>query len=190
MILEAVVTTLHADGRPHCAPMGVTEASDGRLLLQPFRPSTTLSNLLQNPQVVINATDDVRVIAGSLTGRRDWPCVALATGGYRLASALAHRDCRVAAMEDDPIRPRFLLEVVSEANHRPFRGFNRAQAAVLEAAILVSRLARLPRSKVEQELSYLQIAIEKTAGPNEHEAWNWLTTHIEDYYRSLSEVAS
>jgi hypothetical protein len=53
-------------------------------------------------------------------------------------------------------------------------GFNRAQAAVVEAAILVSRLEMLPRDKIEQEISYLQIAVSKTAGAAEQEAWQWL----------------
>ena len=57
---------------------------------------------------------------------------------------------------------------------RPFLGLNRAQAAVLEAAILATRLQMLPRTKVEQELDYLAIAIGKTAGEQEREAWRWL----------------
>ena len=44
-----------------------------------------------------------------------------------------------------------------EASHAPFKGFNRAQAAVIEAAILASRLHMLPREKIERELGYLQI---------------------------------
>ena len=46
---------------------------------------------------------------------------------------------------------------------RPLSGFNRAQAAVIEAAILASRLRMLPRKKVEREIAYLQIAVNKTA---------------------------
>ena len=41
-------------------------------------------------------------------------------------------------------------------------------------AILVSRLHMLPVAKVERELAYLQIAITKTAGEAELEAWSWL----------------
>ena len=39
---------------------------------------------------------------------------------------------------------------------------------------LVSRLHLLPRDKIDAELAYLQIAIDKTAGPLEHEAWSWI----------------
>ena len=62
--------------------------------------------------------------------------------------------------------------------HAPFQGFNRAKAAVLELAILVSRLDRLPRSKIEAELAYLTIAIEKTAGAAEREACDWLMERV------------
>ncbi len=40
--------------------------------------------------------------------------------------------------------------------------------------MLVSRLHMLPPDKVDSEMAYLQIAIDKTAGPEEREAWGWL----------------
>jgi hypothetical protein len=64
------------------------------------------------------------------------------------------------------------------AQHAPFLGFNRAQAAVLEAAILTSRLHMLPREKIDSELAYLEIAVTKTSGPAEQEAWDWLMEKI------------
>jgi hypothetical protein len=67
---------------------------------------------------------------------------------------------------------------VHEASHAPFRGFNRAQAAVIEAAVLVSRLHLLPPEKIDSELAYLAIAVGKTAGPAEQEAWGWLQERI------------
>jgi hypothetical protein len=66
--------------------------------------------------------------------------------------------------------------------HAPFRGLNRAKAAVLEAAILVSRLSMLTRDKVDSEIAYLTIAIEKTAGPEEREAWDWLMQAVRQFY--------
>ena len=41
-------------------------------MLAPFRPSRTLDNLRDVPFAVASHTDDVRVFAGSLTGRKDW----------------------------------------------------------------------------------------------------------------------
>lgn len=178
-IVETIVSTRNPDGSAHLAPMGLRER-DGLLLLAPFRPSTTLQNLIREGVAVVNLTDDVRVFAGCLTGRRDWPTVpAEHVAGARLAAALTHRELRVERTEDDPLRPRFFCRDVHHASHAPFAGFNRAQAAVLEAAILVSRLDRLDRDKIERERAYLQIAIDKTAGAHEREAWGWLTAVID-----------
>jgi hypothetical protein len=133
---------------------------------------------------VANYTDDVRVFAGCLTGRRDWPCVpSRRVPSPRLASTLAHAELEVVSVQEDELRPRFRCRVVHREMHAPFQGFNRAQAAVIEAAILVSRLGMLPREKVEGEISYLRIAVGKTAGPAEQEAWDWLMAAVDAFYR-------
>ena len=49
---------------------------------------------------------------------------------------------------------------------------------MIEASILVSRLHMLPWDKIESEINYLGIAIEKTAGPHEQLAWDWLMQRI------------
>ena len=186
MIIESIITTLARDGGPHIAPMGVTWR-DGQPTLAPFRPSTTLDNLVDSGAAIINHTDDVRIFAGCLTGRRDWPLrPAEHVAGYILADALAHQELAVQRVEEDAARPRFLCRVVHEAAHRPFRGFNRAQAAVIEAAILVSRLRLLPRDKIERELAYLEIAVGKTAGDREREAWDWLMQHIAAFHAAAA----
>ncbi|MFL6714110.1 MAG: DUF447 domain-containing protein [Sulfurifustis sp.] len=182
MIYETVVTTRTAEGKIHIAPMGVRR-SDGNIILAPFRPSGTLDNLLRDGVAVINYTDDVRVIAGCLTGRFDWPLApATCVPGMRLANCLAHAEVRVERTVPDETRPQLYCRVVYEATHAPFRGFNRAQAAVVEAAILVSRLHLLPREKIEREMAYLAIAVEKTAGSREREAWSWLRERVERHY--------
>ena len=181
MIFETIVTTVAQDARVHVAPMGIRE-EDGLVVLSPFRPSTTLENLLASRCAVVNYSDDVRIFAGCLTGRRDWPVVpAEKIACVRLQSSLSHSELEVERIEDDDVRPRLFCRRIFEQTHAPFRGFNRAQAAVLECAILVSRLHMLPWEKVEAELKYLTIAVDKTAGPNEREAWNWLTEAIARY---------
>ena len=178
MIRETIVTTQDCEGRVHIAPLGLIEDGDG-LIIAPFRPSTTLENLQANPYAVANYTDDVRVFAGCLTGRRDWPTrPATRVPGAVLAQALSHAELSVERFTDDELRPRFLCRVVHEENHASFRGFNRAQAAVVEAAILVSRLHMLPADKIDREIGYLRIAIDKTAGARERQAWDWLMERI------------
>ena len=178
VISETIVTTLGAAGAPHMAPIGIRR-EDGLYLIAPFRPSRTLDNLLRSGQAVINYTDDVRVFAGFHTGRRDWPTVpAGAVHGVRLAHALAHVEVEVARWEDDDVRPRIYCRELARETHAAFEGFNRAQAAVVEASILVSRLRMLPAGKIDREMDYLRIAVEKTAGPREREAWQWLVDRI------------
>lgn len=186
MIHEMIVTTTAEGGSVHIAPFGIRER-DGLVVIAPFRPSSTLDNLLHAKCAVLNATDDVRVFAGALTGRRDWPVrPAEKIDGFVLESALSHRELELADIKDDPVRPEFWFRVVHEGNHAPFRGFNRAQAAVLEAAVLVSRLHMLPMEKIDTEIAYLTIAIEKTAGEREIQAWHWLLERIENFRASLS----
>lgn len=183
VIREAIVTTLGAGGTPYVAPMGVRN-EDGLYLIAPFRPSRTLDNLLRSGQAVINYTDDVRVFAGCHTGRRDWPTVPAGTvRGARLAAALAHVEIEVVKWEEDALRPHIHCRELARETHAAFQGFNRAQAAVVEAAILVSRLRMLPAEKIDREVNYLRIAVEKTAGPREHEAWQWLMDRISGYRR-------
>lgn len=186
MIYETIVTTSNADGTPHIAPFGIRE-QDGNVVIAPFRPSTTLDNLMRTGCAVVNATDDVRVFAGALTGRRDWPVRRADTiGGWVLQSALSHRELALLDVEEHVLRPELAFRIVHQATHAPFRGFNRAQAAVLEAAVLVSRLQMLPMEKIEAEIRYLTIAMEKTAGEHEQQAWQWLMEKIENYKAALS----
>ena len=174
LIREAVVTTVNAQGQPHIAPLGLI-AEGEQWILAPFHPSTTLDNLRQAPFAVANFTDDVRVFAGCLTGRRDWPLTpATLVAAPRLAATLSHLELVVVEVREHELRPRFVCRVAHRASHAPFQGFNRAQAAVIEGAVLVSRLHLLPRAEVEAELARLEIAVGKTAGPAEAEAWTWL----------------
>jgi uncharacterized protein len=182
MIRETIVTTASADGRVHIAPIGIIADGEG-WIIAPFRPSTTLDNLRDIPFAVANYTDDVRVFAGCLTGRHAWQTVpADEVPVPRLKDALAHAELAVIRVSEDPQRPRYHCRVVRTASHAPFGGLNRAKAAVVEAAILVSRLEFLPQEKVEQDLAYLEIAISKTAGPAEEEAWGWLMERVRTHY--------
>lgn len=181
MIREVIVTTTNGQGRVHIAPMGLIE-SGADLVIAPFRPSATLENLTENPFAVANYTTDVMVFARCILGHRDWPTrPATEIPGVVLEQALAHAELKVVDVTDDELRPRFRCAVVREEMHRPFQGFNRAQAAVIEAAILVSRLDMLPPEKIDAERAYLEIAISKTAGPREREAWDLLMARVDEH---------
>lgn len=189
-IREAIVATVNARGEPHLAPLGLI-AEGENWILAPFHPSTTLENLRQAPFAVANFTDDVRVFAGCLTGRREWPLApASVVAAPRLANTLAHLELEVIDAREDALRPRFVCRVVHSAAHAPFAGFNRAQGAVIEGAILISRLHILPRAEVEADLERLSVIVEKTAGAREQEAWRWLMDKAAEAFASPAEGGS
>ncbi|MBX2824323.1 MAG: DUF447 family protein [Gammaproteobacteria bacterium] len=177
-IFESIVTTENEDGSVQIAPMGIWEES-GQTVLAPFKPSRTLDNISRSHTAVVNFTDDVRIFAGCLTGRYAWPVSpAHRVSGFVLDAALSHIELKNVRVQADDIRPRFYCDTVYQQQHGDFKGFNRAQAAVLELAILVSRLDWLSSEKIEAEIAYLKIAIDKTAGPTEREAWEWLMNRV------------
>jgi len=182
MIRETIVTTVNSGGVVHIAPLGIIADGQG-WVIAPFRPSMTLENLRTTPLAVVNCTDDVRIFAGCLTGRRDYQLEPIAAFPVpRLKAALSHMRLRVVRVVEDTQRPRFHCAVLDTETHAPFMGFNRAQAAVIEAAILVSRLSMIKREKIEQEMAYLEIAVSKTSGPEEEEAWHWLKKKVADHF--------
>jgi hypothetical protein len=186
MIYETIVTTVNTLGDAHTTPFGI-RMQDGLVVISPYKPSATLENILATENAVLSLTDDVRVFAGALTGRKTWSLTAAAkVYGFRLVDTLAHKELKLVKVEDDELRPQLFLEVVYEAQHASFQGFNRAQAAVIELAVLVSRLKRLPMEKIQQEMDYLRIAIDKTAGERELEAWSWLTEAVSNHQAALN----
>lgn len=185
VIHETVVTTTSPGGAVHVAPMGITMTPQ-TILLKPFRPSVTLDNILATGTAVVNFTTDVRIFAGCVTGRRDWETVpAVTLQGARLVSCLGHSELRLVEQTQDAVRPQLLMRREHEEHHGGFSGFNRAQAAVLEAAVLVSRLGMLEPAKIAAEIAYLRIAVDKTAGPAESQAWEWLLQAIERHHPGL-----
>ena len=106
MIRETMVTTVGADGRVHIAPLGLIADREG-WILAPFRPSATLDNLRTVPHAVASHVDDVRIFAGCLTGRRDWPLAPTEGPVPRLAPALSHWELEIDRVAEDETRPRF-----------------------------------------------------------------------------------
>ena len=183
MIFEVIISTINEDGISHVAPMGVSQKADF-IVLKPFKPSATLDNILKQKIAVMNIVTDVRVFAAAVTGRSNFNLVALPGGkGFFLKDALSYLTLSLAEIHDDKIRSTLHMNKVNEIHLSSFKGFNRAQAAIIEASVLMSRLDLLSRDKIKQEIKYLEIAISKTAGKKEIQAWEWLMEKYENYCR-------
>src|SRR5262249_58064577 len=89
LIRETIVITANREGHVHIAPIGLI-AENGDWIIAPFRPSTTLDNLMAVPFPTARPTHDVRVFAGRLTGPHLLPTPASEEGpGARLPHPLS-----------------------------------------------------------------------------------------------------
>ena len=178
MIIETIVTTVGADGAVNCAPMGVEWGADA-IVLKPFLETATYRNIVATGAAVVNLTDDVRVFARGAISNPQYPTIpASAVRGVVLADCCSWREVAVRSIDSTPPRSRIDTAVVHFGTRREFLGFNRARHAVIEAAILVTRLHLLPRPFIESELARLQVIVDKTAGDEEFEAMTILTGHV------------
>ena len=189
MIHEVIVTTINKDKKVHIAPMGVKILQfDSKKLVQisPFKPSQTLNNILETKIATVNFIDNVKVFSGIVTGeKKDWELEVFDDKcAPHLQNTNTHMNVKAIEDHDDPVRPRIICEVINEQIHRPFLGFNRAQFSVIELAVLSTRLGRIDDNKIKDEMKYLKIGIDKTAGKNEKEAWEWIEKKINIYFEN------
>jgi len=180
MIRESIVITTDLKNRPHIVPMGIAFNKD-KLVIAPFIPSKTYLNLKKNPYAVINFTDNVNIFVDTLLGKKKIKIQPTKKNkSFFLKDALSYIEVKAINFIENKIRPRFECKILKETSLGPFKGFNRAQLSVIEAAILFSRIDILPINKIKREINYLQIAIDKTAGITEKIAWNKLIKEIKN----------
>jgi hypothetical protein len=186
-IIESIVTSLTPEGDLNVAPMGV-EWGDDILLLRPYRNTSTFRNLAATGQAVVNLTDDVRIFAAAAISNPTFPTrPAAVVNGRVLEAACSWREIHADEEEGSPERSRFSARVVHQGFTREFLGFNRARNAVLEAAVLATRVAYLPAEEILGGFERLRVIVEKTAGEAEREAIDLLTRHV---HRALAAAAA
>src|SRR4051794_26279363 len=171
MILEGIVTTLSAEGAVNVAPMGpLVDAAMTRFILRPFRTAQTYRNLKHHGEGVLHVTDDVLLLARAALGPVEPPPAlvpAARVRGVVLADACRYFEFRVVALDDREERTRIEAEAVHAGRFRDFFGLNRAKHAVVEAAILATRLHLIPLADVEAEYGPLAVLGDKTGGDPE-----------------------
>jgi hypothetical protein len=178
MIIESIITTMDASGSINFAPMGV-EWGDERIVLKPFLETTTFRNVRATGVAVVNLTDDVLLFAQAAISNPQYPVSpAKVVHGAVLDAACSWRELEAQSIDATPPRSRIETVVVHQGTRREFIGFNRARNAVLEAAILSTRLHLIPRSEVDADFARLQTIVDKTAGTREREAMALLTEYV------------
>jgi hypothetical protein len=182
ILLEGIVTTLGEVGTPQIAPMGpIVDADFNMLLLRPFRTSVTYQNLKRTGQGVLHVTDDVELLARAAVGRLErMPRLlsAAAVEGVILADACRWYAFRVESLDDRDDRIRIVARVVDRGTLRDFFGFNRAKHAVVEAAILATRIGLLDADYIRGEFARLAVLVDKTGGRQERRALAFLQDFV------------
>lgn len=186
MILEGIVTTLDCEERVNVAPMGPdVDQEMSSFLLKPFKTSTTYQNLKREPCGVFNVVDDVFLLAKAAIGKLVSPpptAKAHQVHGVLLEQACRWYEFEIVDCDDSQDRSIMRAQVVHAGRLRDFFGFQRAKHAVLEAAILATRVHMLESKTILAEYERLKVPIEKTAGDQEREAFDLLFEYVADYY--------
>jgi hypothetical protein len=181
-ILEGIVTTFNADGTINIAPMGpLVDESFDTLVFRPFRTSTTCENLLRTREGVLHVTDDVELFASAAIGaethmkfRSEKPLV--------IADACRWFAFNVESVDQSSERVKVIARTVDRGLQREFFGFNRAKHAVIEAAILATRVSLIPESEIMADLARLRVWVDKTGAAAEHRAFELLEQHVRDCF--------
>lgn len=181
-LLETVVTTIGSDGVVNCAAMGVRWGVH-ELVFWPFEATRTLKNLRFRGEAVIHLTDDVLLFVESALGHPRPPMRdASVVAGSVIEEASVWREVVVTEIEptDDELpRSRVRARVVAAGtgSAEP-SGLCRARHAAVEASIVASRLRWLGGECVWSELARLQELIDKTAGPRERAAMDYVRRYV------------
>ena len=183
MILEGLVTTVNPDGTIRCAPMGPTvDAHWQRFQLRPFPTSRTLANLKRTGQGVLHVTDNVLLLASAAIDQFE---TVPATEPARRVEGRVLEDCcrwyefRVTSLDESGQRAALQCQVQHAGRRRDFFGFCRAKHAVVEAAILATRVQFLPADVLRSELDRLEPLVHKTGDEPERRAFAMLSQYIQ-----------
>jgi uncharacterized protein len=183
-LIETVVTTTASDGEVNCAAMGVRWGEE-ELVFWPFDNTRTLRNLRRHGEAVVHLTDDVLLFVEAALGHPR-PAVRSATAihGSVIEAVNAWREVvvtEIAAADGGLPRSRVRARVVAAGTgtRRPL-GLCRARHAAVEASILASRLKWLDAAYVRTELARLQELVDKTAGPRERAAMDYVRRYVSE----------
>ena len=183
-LLEGIVITENEGGSPNIAAMGPrVDWPVTKMLLRPFKSAATFHNLCRTRRGILHVVDDVLLLTRAAIDRlHEAPTLVPGPEGYppRLADCVRWYAFEVEMIDDSQDRTEMVCRVTAEGRVNDAFGFNRAKHAVIEAAILASRLHLLPLDTVLDQYNEFSAVVERTAGPAERQAFAELQGFIND----------
>jgi hypothetical protein len=134
---------------------------------------------------VFHVVDDVLLLARAAIGQWDESPEtfnAEQIEGQVLSGACRWYEFETTSLDDAGERTTIEVRTVHAGRLRDYFGLNRAKHAVLELAIHCTRLFLMSKEDVALERDRLRIAVEKTAGQSERDAFDLLSDYIDHYY--------
>jgi hypothetical protein len=164
--------------------MGVRWGEE-ELVFWPFDATRTLRNLRFRGEAVVHLTDDVLLFVHAALGHpRPAMSAASTVAGSVIEETHSWREVVVTEItpaEDGMARSQVRARVVaSGTGTREPLGLCRARHAVVEASIFASRLKWLGPERVWAELARLQELVDKTAGPRERAAMEYVRRYVSE----------
>ena len=178
MIIETIFSTIDETGKPNFAPMGLGW-DDELPTVRPFRNTRTYRNLASSGYGVANLSDDVLAYVRCGLYKEVLPSFpAKAIPGAVFESTCSWREMEVVSEGEIDDRPEFRCRVLHKGRQKDFLGFCRAGNAVIEAAILASRLALCDRKIVDEKLMKYMKIVEKTGDSAEKHAFRLIQDYV------------
>ena len=178
------MTSLSPEGSVNIAPMGpIVDVHSQHMILRPFQTSVTYQNIKATGEGVFHVTDDALLLARAAIGDvqpsehvpvRD----AEVVNGLVLTGACRYYELKVVDLDDRHERVTITTHIVAAGRIRDFIGFNRARHAVVEAAILATRVHLTGPEHVLEQMKVLQVTVDKTGNQNEQQAMQELSEYV------------
>lgn len=179
MIIETIFSTLDENGNPNFAPMGIVWG-DESVIVRPFRTSQTYRNLLSGGHGVANLSDNVLAFVRCALYDEILPSFpAVAVPGVVFQDACSWLELAAVSSGGSEERAEFRCRVLHRGRQKDFLGFCRAKNAIIEAAIVASRLAFHNRNRAVDILNQHMKDVEKTGSEIDKQAFRMVCEYVE-----------
>jgi len=160
--------------------MGI-EWGEESVVVRPFRTSKTCSNLLSGGYGVANLSDNVLAFVGCALYDETLPSFPAATiQGAVFRETCSWLELKVISGGGSENRAEFSCRILHRGSQKEFLGFCRAKSAVIEAAILATRLDFYDQGKALDSLNQYMKVIDKTGSEIDKQAFRLVCEYVKN----------
>jgi hypothetical protein len=183
MIIETVFSTIDKQGNPNFAPMGLV-CSEDSIKVRPYQTTQTFHNLVETGHGVANLTDDVLAFVQSGLFSEKLSCFpARIVPGIVFDKTCSWWELSVESINASSDPAEISCRILHKGKCKEFAGFCRAGSAVIEVAIMATRLDLLEHDMILQKLIECAEIVERTGGDSEIKAFQLVREFIQQRIR-------